>query len=105
MNIAMIIKLENHEVEELVNVEFVFEEEKLEQNIVHTCVGGFIDKQSKEALDIDDTMEKLFEVLKTKKVIPERVTDFSYELPSCDMVKNIEGKETIPQNVVISYAE
>lgn len=105
MNITTIIELENKEVEEIIGAKMQFVEEHIQENIVHTCVEGFVDEKTNKPIDIDDAVEKLFAELKNKQVISANVEDFSCELPSCERIKHLDEDEFEPQKVIISYTE
>ena len=82
MNITTLIELENHEVEDIANAKMVFSQEHLHNNIIETCVECFKIEGSNEILKIEDTMQKVFENIKQKGVIPKQVVDFSFIMPS-----------------------
>jgi hypothetical protein len=103
MDITTIIELENKEVEKILDAKIIFEKEKVNEYIIHTCVSGFIDNVSEDILQIDVAMEKLFMYLKEDGYVPAGLEDFSYELPSCDRIKNTAGVDDIPQKVMISF--
>jgi hypothetical protein len=106
MNITTIIELDHEEVEELLNVQFVFVEEKIYDNMVHTCVDGFVDNDTKNEMDTDEAMERLFAKLKEQNVIPQDVIDFSYELTSCERVKKMDvEQDDLPKKVAISFLQ
>ncbi|WP_416825258.1 hypothetical protein [Ectobacillus polymachus] len=105
MNITTIIELDNKEVEEMLGAKMKFMEEYIQDNIVNTCVEGFVDVKTNEPLDIDDACEKLFAELQNKQIISSAVEDFSCKLPSCERVKEFGEEEFKPEKVVISYME
>lgn len=105
MNITIMIELENKEVEEILGAKMQFIEEHIQENIVHTCVEGFVDANTNEPIDIDDAVEKLFTELKNKNIVSKEVEDFSCELPSCERIKHLDEDEFEPQKVIISYVE
>lgn len=105
LNITVIVELENNEVENILGASFLFEKEQIHDNIIHTCVEGFVDNETNEKLDIDEAMEKVFDTLKEKHGLSAAVEDFSYELPSCERIKHVDGNDEIPQKVMISYTE
>jgi len=105
MNVTTIIELENREVEKMAGAKLVFTQERIDTNIVETCVDCFQYEGTDKCLDTDDAMQKVFKTLKAKGVIPEAVQRFSYEMPSCERLgKDIYEEEDMPQNVVMSFA-
>ncbi|MGG0178892.1 hypothetical protein [Gottfriedia acidiceleris] len=104
MNITTIIELENHEVEDIVDAKMIFSQEQIQENIVETCVECFKIEGSNEILKIEDTMQKVFDSLKQKGVIPKHLEDFSYIMPSCERItRNNDYENNVPQKVLISY--
>ena len=104
MNITTIIELENKEVESIAGATLVFAQEQIEENIVQTCVECFQFEDSKETITTEDAMQKVFNRLKEEGVIPMKIEDFSYEMPSCERFKRKEADENnLPQKVIISY--
>lgn len=104
MNITTIIELENHEVENIAGAKLVFAREQIDENIIETCVDGFKVEGSKEILSTEDAMEKVFNQLKENGVIPVKVEDFSFEMPSCERLKRKNDTEMdIPQKVILSF--
>jgi len=105
MNITTIIELENQEVEQMAGAKMVFVQEKIDEQIIHTCVDCFSIEGSEEKIDPEDAMEKVFEKLKGEGVIPQEVTEFSFEMPSCGTIrKNNHLIAEIPQNVVLTFS-
>jgi hypothetical protein len=104
MNITTIIELENLEVEAIAGAKLVFAQEHIEENIIETCVECFQIEGSEEKLSTDDVMQKVFDQLKESGVIPTKIEDFSYEMPSCERIKRktTEEKE-LPQKVILSF--
>lgn len=105
MNITTIIELENKEVEEILGAKMKFMEEHIQDNIVNTCVEGFVDAKTNEPLSIDDAVDKLFAELQNKQIISLDVEEYSCKLPSCERVKEFGENEFKPEKVVISYME
>lgn len=104
MNITTIIELENNEVENIAGAKLVFAEERIHENIVETCVECFEIEESNEKLSTEDAMQKVFEQLKQKGLIPVEVEDFSYEMPSCERLKRkIKNDSDLPQKVILSF--
>ncbi|MED3562064.1 hypothetical protein [Bacillus xiapuensis] len=104
MNITTIIELENNEVESIAGAQLVFAQEKIDENIIETCVECFQVKNSKEKLSSEEAMQKVFEQLKNEGVIPQEVEDFSFEMPSCERIKSkTQNAKDLPQKVVLSY--
>ncbi|WP_075980547.1 hypothetical protein [Bacillus massilinigeriensis] len=103
MNITTIIEMENREVEQMAGAKMVFVEEKIMEDVVETCVNGFQSEESGKTLDTEDAMQVVFEKLKNEGVIPQNVTDFSYEMPSCGRIKTNGNNSEIPQKVIISF--
>lgn len=103
MNITTIIELENQEVEQRANAKMVFIEEEIMDDVVETCVNGFQMIDSGEDLDTEDAMQVVFEKLKNEGVIPQNVSDFSYEMPSCGRIKTEDSQNDFPQKVIISF--
>jgi hypothetical protein len=103
MNITTIIELDNQEVEEMAGAELVFIQEQIEENIIETCVDCFKIVESGKCMPTEEAMEKVFEQLKKKGVIPEEIEDFSYQTPSCERLKCNSGHKDLPQKVIISF--
>jgi Na+-translocating ferredoxin:NAD+ oxidoreductase RNF subunit RnfB len=104
MNITTIIELENNEVESITGAQIIFVQEKIDENIIETCVECFQVKDSEARLSTEEAMQKVFDQLKTEGVIPHRVEDFSFEMPSCERIKSkTKDMEDFPQKVVLSY--
>lgn len=105
MNITTIIELENHEVEDVAGAKLVFTQEQIGENILATCVECFKLEGSNEILEIEDTMQKVFESLKQKGIIPKHIEDFSFEMPSCERIKrkNDYEKKGVPQKIILSF--
>ncbi|WP_409274043.1 hypothetical protein V1499_04225 [Neobacillus sp. SCS-31] len=104
MNITTIIELENTEVENMAGGQLVFSEERIDENIVETCVDCFQENGTKEKIDTDDAMQRVFNRLKAEGIIPEEVEEFSYEMPACGQLrKKSETAIDIPQKVILSF--
>jgi hypothetical protein len=104
MNITTIIELENKEVEKITGAKLVFTQERIEENIVETCVECFKLEDSEECMDTDDAMQLVFEQLKKDGSIPEDVQDFSFQMPSCERIKkDVYEESDMPQKVVITF--
>lgn len=98
--------MDNSEVEQILDASFVFVDEIIYENVVHTCVDGFTSRRTNERLDTDDAMEQLFTMLKARHVIPSEVEDFSYELTSCERIKsNNPEKDELPKKIAISFTQ
>ena len=104
MKITTKIQLENEEVEQLLNVSFVYAEETICENIVQTCVEGLRSNKTNEILDTEEAMEQLFVLLKANYIIPGAVNEFSYEMFTCERIKNYDCNKEIPKELVITYA-
>ncbi|WP_059172794.1 hypothetical protein [Bacillus sp. FJAT-27445] len=104
MNITTIIELENREVENMAGGRLVFAQERIDENIVETCVDCFQETGTDEKIPTDDAMQRVFDKLKEEGVIPEKVAEFSYEMPSCGQLrKKSETSFDIPQKVILSF--
>ncbi|RDU35257.1 hypothetical protein DRW41_19275 [Neobacillus piezotolerans] len=104
MNITTIIELENREVENLAGGKLVFAEERIDENIVETCVECFQEIGTNEKILTDDAMQRVFEKLKEDGIIPGEVVEFSFEMPSCGQLrKKSETSFDIPQKVILSF--
>lgn len=104
MNITTIIELENDEVEKMAGAKLVFSQEKIDENIVETCVEGFKEGDSEIIISSEDAMQKVFGRLKKEGLIPSAVEDFSYEMPSCERLKKkTYSEQDMPQKVILSY--
>lgn len=104
MNITTIIELENNEVEKLAGAKLVFSQEKINKNYVETCVECLRAEDSNEVIAPEDAMTKVFNHLKEEGIIPQKVEDFSFELPSCGQLKKVsESNNDLPQKVIISF--
>ncbi|MDQ1004262.1 hypothetical protein QFZ28_004662 [Neobacillus niacini] len=104
MNITTIIELENMEVERFTGAKLVFAQEQISENIVETCVECFQVEGSNKTLSTEDGMQLVFSQLKQKGIIPSKVEDFSFEMPSCGQLKTKNEDEIeVPQKVIISY--
>ncbi|WP_071459013.1 hypothetical protein [Bacillus massilinigeriensis] len=105
MNITTIIELENKEVEEIAGAKLVFSQEEVNSQIVETCVECFKYEGIDECVDTEETMEKVFEKLKEKAIIPKSVTEFSYQMPSCEKMKKAEYTDAdMPQKVILTFS-
>ncbi|WP_050613982.1 hypothetical protein [Bacillus testis] len=106
LNIMTIIEMDHSEVEHILDASFVFVDETVYKNVVHTCVDGFLCNKSQSPIDTDDAMEQLFLRLKAKSVIPDSVQDFSYELASCERIRPTNSlKEEPLKTIAISFTE
>ena len=106
MEVITIIELDNAEVEEILDAEFIFVEDNIYENVVHTCVDGFKEKKSGEFITIDDAFEKLFLILKANNLIPNEIEDFSYELSSCERLIRMDAKEDeLPKKIAVSFTQ
>jgi hypothetical protein len=104
MNITTIIELENREVEQITGAKLVFTQEQIEDNIVETCVECFKYEGSEECIDSDEAMQVVFEYLKREGAIPEKVQDFSFQMPSCERLKKeVYNENDMPQKVLITF--
>jgi len=104
MNITTIIELENSEVENIAGAKLVFTQEQIAENIIETCVECFKMEDSEETLTTEEGMQRVFEELQQKGVIPPTVEDFSYEMPSCERLKRKNSSvPELPQKVILSY--
>ncbi|MDP4162190.1 MAG: hypothetical protein Q8906_07150 [Bacillota bacterium] len=104
MKITTIIELENCEVEKMAEAKLVFAQEQIEQNIIETCVEGFQVGDSDTILSTEEGMEKVFIYLKEQGIIPSKVEDFSFQMPSCERLKKkTYCVEDMPQNVILSF--
>ncbi|UII56739.1 hypothetical protein LS684_04540 [Cytobacillus spongiae] len=105
MNITTIIELENQEVEQMANAKFIFSQEQIHESIIETCVSGFESVENGEIIESDDAMQKVFDVLREKGLIPSTVEDFSFEMPSCERFKKAtQTEEDMPQKVILSFS-
>lgn len=104
MNITTYIELENQEVEKIAEAKMVFANEQINEQIVETCVEGFLIESTGEKISSEDAIQKVFDYLKKEGIIPKEVEDFSFEMPSCERLKKSSYEEAdMPQNVVITY--
>lgn len=104
MNITTIIELENSEVENIAGAKLVFMQEQIDENIIGTCVECFKMDDSEITFTTEEGMQRVFEELQQKGVIPQTVEDFSYEMPSCERLKRKNSSVTeLPQKVILSY--
>jgi hypothetical protein len=104
MNITTIIELNNQEVEQMVGARMVFVQEQITEQIIHTCVDCFSVEGSEDKIEPEHAMEKVFEQLKGDGLIPEGVTEFSFEMPACGTIKKHNKViAEIPQNVVLTF--
>ncbi|MBL4954306.1 hypothetical protein RCG24_10290 [Neobacillus sp. OS1-32] len=104
MNITTIIELENQEVEAMTGAKLIFAQEQIDDNIIETCVECLKLKDSDATLSTDDAMETVFRRLQQQGIIPPNVEEFSYQMPSCERIKNTaDGKTDIPQKVILSF--
>lgn len=103
MNITTIIELENQEVEKIAEAKMIFAHEKINEQIISTCVEGF-ELNNGDTIDTEEAIQKVFNQLKHDGVIPSGVEDFSFEMPSCERIKKDTYTETdMPQKVVITF--
>jgi hypothetical protein len=106
VNILTIIELDNSEVEQILDASFVYVDETVYENVIHTCVDGFIANKTNKHLETDDAMEQLFAMLKARHIIPSTVEDFSYELTSCERIKtNNQEKNELPKKIALSFTQ
>lgn len=103
MKITTKIELENSEVEEILDVTFVYSEETICENVVQTCVEGLKDNKTNEYISTEVAMEQLFAILRANYVIPAGIDEFSYELFTCERIKNYETCKDIPKQLIITY--
>lgn|GEM_PF-3424314 len=103
MHITTYIELENQEVEEITEAKMIFATEQVNEHIIETCVEGFERSDTGEKMSSEEGIQMVFDHLKKKGIIPSGVEDFSFEMPSCERLKNSEHEEDLPQNVVITY--
>ncbi|SFA81186.1 MULTISPECIES: hypothetical protein [unclassified Bacillus (in: firmicutes)] len=103
MNITTIIELKNDEVEEMAGAKLVFAKEQMDDHIVETCVECFKYTSDGQCIETEVAMEKVFNHLQEKGIIPLHIKDFSFEMPSCEKVKKNSDMEDIPQNVILSF--
>lgn len=82
----------------------VFAEERIDENIVETCVDCFQESGTNEKIATDDAMQRVFDRLKENGIVPEEVVEFSYEMPSCGQLrKKSEPSFDIPQKVILTF--
>jgi len=105
MKITTIIEMENSEVEQLLDVTFVYSEETICENVLQTCVEGLKSNKTNEFLKVEDAMEQLFAILKANYIIQSSVDEFSYELPTCERIKSYNSKVEIPKQLIITYTQ
>lgn len=103
MKITTKIELENSEVEELLDVTFVYAEETVCENVVHMCVEGLKCNKTNEFISTEDVMEQLFAILRANYIIPVEIDEFSYELFTCERIKNYGTCKDIPKQLIITY--
>lgn len=104
MNITTIIELENKEVENITGAKLVFTQEQIDENIIETCVECFKMEDSEATLTTEEGMQRVFEQLQNKGVIPPSVEDFSFEMPSCERLKKKNDSIIdVPQKVILSF--
>lgn len=106
MDIMTIIEMDHSEVEQLLDASFNYVDEIVCENVVRTCVDGFTLINTKESLDTDEGMERLFLMLKARNIIPSSVEEFSYEISSCERIKNYNSDTQVrPKLAIISFAQ
>jgi len=104
MNITTIIEMENREVENRAGAKLVFAQELVDENIIETCVECFKEEGSEQRISTEEAMERVFLQLKEEGIIPGKVEEYSYEMPSCGQLKkNSVGNDEIPQKVILSF--
>jgi hypothetical protein len=104
MNITTIIELENKEVENIAGAKLVFAQEQIDENIIETCVECLKVENSEEMISTEEAMQRVFDHLKHDGVIPSKVEDFSFEMPSCERMKRkVDFENDLPQKVILSY--
>ncbi|MFF2450695.1 hypothetical protein ACFVSW_27075 [Neobacillus sp. NPDC058068] len=104
MNITTIIELENQEVEHIAGAKLVFAQEQIDENIIETCVECFQLEDSTEMVPTEDAMQRVFDRLQQRGIIPPNVEDFSFEMPSCERLKRKPDSVTeLPQKVILSF--
>ncbi|MFD2442970.1 hypothetical protein ACFSO7_03140 [Bacillus sp. CGMCC 1.16607] len=104
MNMTTIIELENSEVEQITGAKLVFIQEKINDNIVETCVECFKIEGLEECMKTDEAMQIVFNKLKQDGIIPEQIQDFSFQMPSCERIKkDVYNESDMPQKVIITY--
>lgn len=104
MNITTIIELGNQEVEGIIGGKLIFAQEQIDDNIIETCVECIQMEDSEEKITTEDGMQRVFDQLKEKGVIPAHIDDFSFEMPSCERLKNSKkAMDNLPQKIILSY--
>ncbi|MEH7335720.1 hypothetical protein V7161_24145 [Neobacillus drentensis] len=104
MNITTIIELENQEVENITGAKLVFTQEQIDENIIETCVDCLQMEGSEKTISTEEAMQLVFEQLQDRGLIPAKVEDFSYEMPSCERLKRKTDSEAdLPQKVILSF--
>lgn len=102
MEITTFIELENKEVEQIANAKMLFSNEHVNEQIIETCVEGF-QIETGEKITSEEAIQRVFDHLKVEGVIPQKIEDFSFEMPSCERLKKSFNEKEVPQKVVISY--
>jgi hypothetical protein len=104
MNITTIIELENQEFEKMAGAKLVFAQEQIDEHIVETCVDYLQIENSNVIITPEDAMKAVFDQLKEKGVVPQKVEDFSFEMPSCGQLRRkTQSEYDIPQKVILSF--
>jgi len=104
LKITTKIELENSEVEQLLDVSFVYGEETIWENVIQTCVEGLKSNKTNEFLNTEEAMEQLFAILKANYIIPVEIDEFSYEMYTCERIKNYESNIEMPKKLIITYS-
>lgn len=104
MNITTIIELENQEFEKMAGAKLVFAQEQIDEHIVETCVDYLQVENSNVIITPEDAMKVVFDQLKDKGVVPQKVEDFSFEMPSCGQLRRkTQSEYDIPQKVILTF--
>ena len=106
MNITSILEMSHSEVENILDASFIYVDEIVCENVIQTCVDGFTLNNSKENLETDEGMERLFLMLKARNIIPTTVKEFSYEISSCERIKDYNADtQVIPKLAILTFTE
>ena len=104
LKITTKIELENSEVEQLLDVSFIYGEETIWENVIQTCVEGLKSNKTNEFLNTEEAMEQLFAILKANYIVPAEIDEFSYEMYTCERIKNYDSNIEMPKKLIITYS-
>lgn len=100
------VEVENSEVEQMLHLETSYDEYKLGDYGIETCIDYYTELDSHKKVAPETVVDKLFQSLKGKEIIPNEVNTYSYEIPGCERLKNKKGEinNKISHKVILQYS-